>query len=110
MYVASLLGLVMLILFTLTPGNYECYARAISAQIILLTDGGSNIRAENTIPNADDLKRSGAEIHVIAIGDQVDMREINGIASEVSEPFVYRVSNQGEARDAAQRLCDALCQ
>ncbi len=82
----------------------------VSAQIILLTDAGSNVLSQSTIPNANELKGTGAEIHVIAIGDQVDMNEINGIASEISEPYVFRVSSQEEAGDAAQRLCDALCQ
>lgn len=44
----------------------------VDNKVILLTDGGSNIDATNTIPRARDLKNRGVEIYVVAIGDQVN--------------------------------------
>jgi hypothetical protein len=38
---------------------------------ILLTDGGSNISKDRTIPRARDLKNNQVEVFVVAVGDQV---------------------------------------
>jgi len=82
----------------------------VGNKIIFLTDGGSNIQPENTIPRARALKDAGVEITVVAVGNQVDMNEINGIASGTAEPNVYRVMSQTEAVAAADRLLTArLC-
>lgn len=59
---------------------------------------------------ARQLKQNGVEIHVIAIGNRVDMNEVTQIASDGDEPYVFRISDRDQARDAAARLCDALCQ
>ena len=40
--------------------------------VFLLTDGGSNVNPSTTIQRARDLKNNGADIYVIAIGDQVN--------------------------------------
>ena len=39
--------------------------------VVLLTDGGSNVNPTRTIERADDLKDSGTDIFVVAIGGQV---------------------------------------
>ena len=80
-----------------------------SLQVVLLTDGGSNINPERTIPNAEELKGRGAELYVIAIGDQVDMNEIKNMASGTNEPYVFEVKNEGEAKDAARRFLNDIC-
>ena len=74
-----------------------------------MTDGGSNVNPERTIPNAAELKRNGAEMYVIAIGDQVDMNEINSMASGANEPYVFHMKNTAEANDAAKRFLTSIC-
>ena len=74
-----------------------------------MTDGGSNINPGNTIPNANRLKNNGVEITVVAIGDQVDMNEINSMATSSGEPYVYLASNEAEAVATARRRLDTIC-
>jgi uncharacterized protein YegL len=60
--------------------------------VIIITDGESNIKADNTIPAADDLHNSGVEIFTIGIG-AVNEDECRGIASddgpEATEDFHF---------------------
>ena len=79
-------------------------------KVILLTDGGSNIRPSQTVPNARILKDNGVEIYTIAIGDQVDMNEINGIASDPDSTHVYVVRTVNDVDPVADRLLARLCQ
>lgn len=83
--------------------------RSVSNKVILLTDGGSNVDSHTTVPEADQLKDDGAEIHVVAIGDKVDIGEINDIASGSAEPFVIRVQDDGEIDREADVLLEAFC-
>lgn len=40
---------------------------------------------------------------------QVDMNEINQIATQPNFPYVIRVDLQGSAEDSANRLLDEIC-
>ena len=67
----------------------------------------------NTIPEALRAKNADIAIYVIAIGDAVDMAEINGVAGRANEPpddYVIRVQNGGQITSAADRLTARLCQ
>ena len=46
--------------------------------IILLTDGESNVRADDTVPRAIDARISGATIITVGIGSDVNMLELRG--------------------------------
>ena len=79
---------------------------------ILVTDGHSNVNEENTIPEATRLKDNGAALYVVAIGDEIDLGEINEMAGKRGEPsqgYVYRVLNDDEIDERADELAETLC-
>ena len=56
-----------------------------------MSDGHSNINRQNTIPDAIRLRQSGFVVLVFAIGTDVGMDELNGIASEPHNDTVFVV-------------------
>ena len=81
---------------------------------VLVTDGFSNVARANTIPEAlrarndDDIA-----LYVIALGDQVDRAEVNGIAGYRQEPtsdYVYNIMNTGQVGDVTRTWLEHLCQ
>ena len=83
----------------------------VANKLIILTDGGSNMRSDQTLQRAVDLKNDGVTIYVVSIGQEIDYNEINGLSSGSSEPFVLRLEgdmNNGEP--LGDLLLDDLCQ
>jgi len=81
--------------------------------LIAVTDGHSNVQAQNTIPEAEAARREGAAVYVVALGDEVNMREVTSMAGSGNEPvgnFVFRVANMTEIEEVATELTiDHLC-
>lgn len=80
---------------------------------VLITDGYSNVNRGNTIPEAQRLKDNGAALYVVAIGNEVDMDEINAMAGKGGEPsqnYVYRIPEDYLLLERADDLVNALCQ
>ena len=80
---------------------------------ILVTDGYSNVNQPNTIPEAERAKNRDIAIFAVAIGNKVDMGEINGIAGRGNEPsdsYVFHVQNDGQIDSMADSLSERLCQ
>lgn len=68
--------------------------------VLLITDGRSNIDRHLTIPNAEELKKMGVDIYVVAVGSNIDIVEIVNIAGPGSinpnrprEKYLFRVQN-----------------
>ena len=59
---------------------------------------------------ADRARSQGAEIFVVAIGDNPDMEEVNGIASDPDSQHVVRVRTPNGVSDGARALLDQICQ
>ena len=82
-------------------------------KLIVVTDGNSNVNAQNTIPAATQVKQNGAAVYVVALGDAVNMVEVNAMSGENNSPsgdYVYRVRNMGEIETVAEELTiDNLC-
>jgi Mg-chelatase subunit ChlD len=78
--------------------------------VIIATDGESNIQSSETLRKAQDLKDRGAKVYVFAIGDRVNMDEVNGMAHEANSNYVYRVYNTGDVTTQASNLLNLLCQ
>lgn len=57
---------------------------------VVVTDGRSNINSSLTIPSAEALHRAGVTVFAIGVGGNINMNELNGIAS--SESFVILLS------------------
>ena len=77
--------------------------------LILLTDGGSNVNASQTVANAQALKQSGTSIYVVAMGDQVNMEEVNAIATEANEKYVLTVNAADDVVTSSENLLNFLC-
>jgi len=82
--------------------------------VVLFTDGKSNRNEELTIPEADILKAGGAEIFVVAIGNdtQVNVTELTLLASEPVETNLLRIVNRddfSELLDQVAPLAEGTC-
>ena len=68
--------------------------------VFLVTDGRSNVSEHLTIPNANELRKSGVRIFVVAVGDAIDgIDEIVKVASNPPDENLLRVTNWGEVWD-----------
>ena len=61
--------------------------------IILLTDGESNVRADDTVPRAIDARISGATIITVGIGSDVNMLELRGEQQPTANDFLTIQNN-----------------
>ena len=86
---------------------------AVDNIAILVTDGYSNVNRKDTIPEAMAAKQLGVAMYVVAIGDQVDMTEVNSMAGTSSNggpsSYVFRVRNDNDLENTAQELTNKLC-
>ena len=82
--------------------------------IILVTDGYSNIRQQDTLRIARNIKRQDAAIHVIAVGERVDMTEVNAIAGKSAvegvDDYIHRLMEERDIQEVALALSRRLCQ
>lgn len=91
--------------------NYNGDRSGTPNKVILLTDGCGDILPGNTLINANNLREdSKADIHVVAIGNQVDMGEVNMVANSPEEPYVIKVADPSQVASGAQRILDNFCQ
>ena len=91
----------------LTSGNGD--RSSVENVVVLLTDGGSNIRKEMTSQRARDLRDApSTSVYVVAIGDHVDMSEVNDIVGGDSRK-VYRMSDANAAASVAGRFLTEMC-
>ena len=83
----------------------------VENKLVILTDGGSNMRSDQTVRRAEDLKNDGVTIYVVPIGQQIDYNEINGISSGSTEPYVLRLEGDiNNVEPLGDVLLDDLCQ
>ena len=60
--------------------------------VFLVTDGQSNVEQQLTIPKADELKNSGVQIFVVAVGTYINgIDEMVKVASYPPQQFLFRV-------------------
>ena len=78
---------------------------------ILVTDGRSNINQWATSPEADSAKKAGIKMFAVGVGHNgnVDLAEINAIASDPVQDFAHTVSNDEEMREVASEILEYLC-
>lgn len=82
--------------------NYPNYA-------ILFTDGNSNIRADETIPQAIRARIAGIHILSVAVGLQLDMMELRGIVSDPVEFNVLRVDSFRDLSTLSEKAVMGVC-
>ena len=77
---------------------------------IHITDGRSNVNQDNTLPEATRAKLEGIEMYSVALGNEVDMDEITGMASDPPSKYVFTVADESEIEEVARKLTiDNLC-
>jgi collagen type VI alpha len=77
---------------------------------ILISDGESNVNKFNTVREAEQAKNAGIEIFTVASGENIDLNEMNEVASDPDSEHVYRVRDVNEVDSVSGQLLDRLCQ
>lgn len=77
---------------------------------VVVTDGYSNIQPENTVPEANSARQRNIEMYAVAMGTNINMTEINGIASSNVIDHVTYVTNSTDVAGAVSTLLGWLCQ
>jgi len=91
-------------LFSMNRGNRP----DVPDYLFVITDGESNVNAQQTIPEAEKARDQG--IHVFALGVGLsDPWELNGIASKPLANNVVRVNNWEDLWGESPKLIDAVC-
>ena len=81
----------------------------VDNKVILITDGRSNIQERRTISTAEDVKDADIDLYVLAIGDNPDMNEVNGISSDPDNEYVFPIRSPLDIQDAVEDLLDNMC-
>ena len=78
--------------------------------VIVISDGYSNVNDDNTVREADLLKRDGINVYTVALGDSPHFSEMNDISSDPDSEYAYYVGSLNDIEDVASELLDNLCQ
>jgi hypothetical protein len=76
---------------------------------VLVTDGGSNVLSNMTLPEAANAKQRGIEMYVVGAGTEVNLAEIYGIASNATLDHVVLFPRPQDAATVASTLLDRMC-
>ena len=76
---------------------------------VVVSDGGSNIDNERTIPEANRAKQGGITIFSVAIGERPYMGEMEGMASTPTSEHTIRLASPADVSSAAADLLGKLC-
>ncbi len=77
--------------------------------ILLFTDGGANIREDETIPQAILDRIQGIRIAAVAVGRDLNMMELRGIVSNPEDSNIATVDSFAQLDQLADRLVEATC-
>ena len=75
---------------------------------IIITDGLSNVNAEQTIPEAELARKQGVHIFAIGIGVS-DGWELRGMASEPVDNNAYMLQQYSDLWNISDKLLGATC-
>ena len=77
---------------------------------IVITDGGSNVNKEDTIPSADRAKADGIKIVAVGITRSVNETELRGISSTgIEGETLFRSDDFNVADDIVQTIVNQTC-
>ncbi|ELU15429.1 hypothetical protein CAPTEDRAFT_157837 [Capitella teleta] len=76
---------------------------------ILVTDGQTNGNSAKLIQRANEAKALGIEMYVVAVGENVNMAEINGVASNPTSEHVIIMDSIDSPENVANQVLDQLC-
>ena len=77
--------------------------------VFLFSDGSSNIRETETIPQAIDLRISGGYVIDMAVGQDIDMMELRGIASDPVTRNVLTVNSFTQMGNLMREAVVSVC-
>jgi collagen type VI alpha len=78
--------------------------------MVVVTDGQSNVQQANTLPEAAKARQQGIELYSVGIGMDVNVAEIDGMASDARQSHQVYVRSPSEVEAGAKKLLDLLCQ
>ena len=78
--------------------------------MIIVTDGYSNVDKDNTVTAAMTARGAGIDIYSVGVGESPNIRELNGMASDPDNEYVFLVEELKNVEKVAGELLDALCQ
>ena len=76
---------------------------------IVVSDGGSNIDNQRTLPEALNAKQRGITMYSVAIGERPYMGEMEGIANDPPSDYTIRLASADDVPMAAADLLSKLC-
>jgi collagen type VI alpha len=76
---------------------------------IIITDGGSNIQKEDTVPKAIEARVKGCHSIVIGIGDDLNLLELNGMASKPAANTVFVAQSYTDLPNFVDIIPEAMC-
>lgn len=76
---------------------------------ILISDGRSNVNSGANMDKSRALKLTGVKIFAIGVGNDVDRRELESIASSPSSKFTAYVQKEDEINSNARSIVESLC-
>lgn len=77
--------------------------------VLLFTDGGANIRSEDTVPEAIRLRVGGTRVVTMSVGQQIDVLEMMAVASSPSANHVITTSSFSSMNNMISNFVDASC-
>jgi collagen type VI alpha len=82
---------------------------AVKKVVIIITDGYSNVKADQTLSRAQALKDAGVLVYSVGNGDSQEMSELMALASTPSSDFFLAINSPDDTDAVANSLLDKLC-
>ncbi|ESO10330.1 hypothetical protein HELRODRAFT_194961, partial [Helobdella robusta] len=83
--------------------GYRGNDNGVLKSVILLSDGESNVQAENTVPAANNLKRLGARVYSVVVGTDINYAEMERVSSNATL-YTYRMPYVSDVVRVASKL------
>ncbi|ESN92083.1 hypothetical protein HELRODRAFT_104083 [Helobdella robusta] len=88
--------------------GYRGFDSGVLKSVILLSDGESNVQAENTVPAANSLKRLGARVYSVIVGTDFNAAEMERISSN-GTMYTYRMPHMADVKKVASQFLNDNC-
>ena len=74
-----------------------------------VVDGHSTLNENALDSEAESTRRSGVEVYAVSVGEDINVGDINAIASDPDSDHVITLRNANEIPASSDRLLDLLC-
>ena len=76
---------------------------------IILTDGNSNINPATTVPEAISDRVQGIHLMVVAVGEDINRQELEGIASDPKDENIFTVDSIRDLPSLQRNITFSIC-